>query len=176
MNEKQNEIIPTTATVTISPRTGLPVKKYNYKKKTGRPLIPHENDLPKGWQEIILKLSSKGYSDVEIRAHLCLLSGKFDHNTWYALKNNNEEFIETLEKAKLLCEAWWEKKGRENLFHSKSDVFETACWFINMKNRFKWTDKTEVLANVTFNVQNLIADVARAEKANSRGLAKISNN
>jgi len=93
-----------------------------------------------------------------------------------SLKNNNEEFIETLEKAKLLCEAWWEKKGRENLFHSKSDVFETACWFINMKNRFKWTDKTEVLANVTFNVQNLIADVARAEKANSRGLAKISNN
>ncbi len=100
--------------------------------------------LPENWKDIILEESAKGCSDVEIRAHLCMLGGKFSHHTWDTLKDRDAEFTDTLKKGKILCQAWWEKQSRQSLDHSKNTVFETGSWFANMKNRFGWKDKSEI--------------------------------
>lgn len=112
--------------------------KSSSPKRRGRPQITIENGFPVGWQEIILKLSAKGFSEVEMRAHLCMMGGTFNHNTWTALKERSEEFSETIQKAKCLSEAWWINKARSSL---KSKTFQTGCWYACMKNMFKWRDK-----------------------------------
>lgn len=114
------------------------------KKIGGRPQVSAVERLPEGWEDIILAQCAEGASDVEIRAHLCLLTGKFDHNAWYTLEARDKDFKETLKKGEVLCKAWWIKQGRTNMKHYKDDVFETALWFINMKNRFGWQDKVEI--------------------------------
>ena len=109
------------------------------KKPVGRPLTTTENSFPVGWEEIILRLAAKGFSEVEMRAHLCMMGGKFNHDTWIALKKRDEEFSETIQKAKCLSEAWWINKARTSL---KSKTFQTGCWYACMKNMFKWRDKS----------------------------------
>jgi hypothetical protein len=57
-----------------------------------------------------------------------------------------------MEIGKRKSEAWWEEEARRSL-HDKE--FQTALWFINMKNRFRWSDKTEVQVdgNLSVNVK-----------------------
>ena len=115
------------------------VKRRN-KPGAGRP----RKALPENWKELILQYSAEGCSAVEIRANLCMLTGTFDHTTWDALIEREQEFSTTVKKASVLCQAWWERQARYHLGHNKNDVFETALWFINMKNRFGWVDKHEI--------------------------------
>jgi hypothetical protein len=109
--------------------------------KPGRPPKKLEDCLPKNWRDIILDMSAEGLSDVEIRAQLCLAGGKFNYDTWYALKDREKEFAETLQIGKLLCQAWWEKQSRISL---SDQNFQTGNWYANMKNRFGWRDKTDI--------------------------------
>jgi len=116
--------------------------------KRGRPAKKMEDCLPKDWKEIILSMSYKGASEVEIRAAILKSNGlKYDsvHNLWYALKNRETEFQETLSIAKVFCEAWWVEKGQKKL---NSQYFQGYTWLANMKNRFGWRDKTEIEHNV----------------------------
>jgi hypothetical protein len=106
----------------------------------GRPPKRKEDCLPTNWKEIIYDLSAQGCSDVEIRAKLCLAGGKFSLTVWNALKERDQEFCEVIRNALILCQAWWEEQGRVNL---GVKGFQTALWFINMKNRFGWTDNRE---------------------------------
>ena len=112
--------------------------------KPGRPPITTK-DLPANWQEIILNLSAQGCSDVEIKYELCV-SGtgkkiKFHPDLWNALQKRDAEFSETIKIGKILCEGWWRKQGRVSL---KCKVFQTGCWYANMKNRFGWRDQKEI--------------------------------
>jgi hypothetical protein len=116
----------------------LPTKP---KHAGGRPKKEIKDILPANWQEVILSLSDQGCSEVEIRAKLCKVKGKFSHNIWYELEKRDEEFQETLKKGEALCRAWWEGQGRVNL---KAKNFQTGLWTMNMKNRFGWTDKATV--------------------------------
>lgn len=102
--------------------------------KRGRPLITL-NDLPSNWEEDILKLSSQGGSIVEIAVLLDI-----SRNTLTALTERDEYFLNTIKKCKRYCEAWWVKKGRTELDNKD---FSYTGWYMNMKNRFKWTDRQE---------------------------------
>jgi len=105
--------------------------------KVGRPLYTVEKmeDLKPNWQEEVLELASKGASEVEIRALLDISQELF-----YRWLKDEPKFSITIKKAKELCRVWWESEGRVNL---KDQRFSATLWYMNMKNRFGWADKTE---------------------------------
>ena len=65
-------------------------------------------------------------------------------NTVKALCDREPEFLTTIKKCKILCENWWEAQGRVHLVKEKGGAeFNHVLWYMNMKNRFGWADKTE---------------------------------
>ena len=101
----------------------------------GRPEIGIK-DLPDNWEESIIRLSSEGASIVELAVELDIC-----RNTFYALTERDEHFMNTVKKCKQLCEAWWKRKGRTELDNKD---FSYTGWYMNMKNRFNWADKQEI--------------------------------
>ena len=106
------------------------------KKPVGRPLTT-TSDFPKGWQKEVINLGEQGASDVEFRDYLNCIC----HRTWDRLLKEDEEFCETIKRARSKCELWWQKQGRLNL---ENKEFSATLWYMNMKNRFKWADKQEI--------------------------------
>ena len=95
-------------------------------------------DLPEGWYNDVLNLYSEGASDVEVKALIYQWRKSFSNDLWERWIEEEEQFSETIKIGKLLSEAWWNKAGRKNL--SNKD-FSYTGWYMNMKNRFGWTDK-----------------------------------
>jgi len=94
------------------------------------------NDLPDGWQDIVMMLGQEGKSAVQIRCKLGI-----GMSAWETLLEDSDEFRETIKNAKDLCECWWEDRGQEM---TKGDGGNATVWIFNMKNRFGWKDKTEM--------------------------------
>ncbi len=80
--------------------------------------------------ETTIALMSQGASKVEVAAELGIT-----RDTLYEWVGSNEEFSDTIKMGETLSQAWWEKKARLSL---DGGQFNTALWFINMKNRFGW--------------------------------------
>lgn len=104
----------------------------------GRP--KSQIDLPEGWYDKVLELYSEGASDVEIKCLIYELRGSFSNDLWDRWIKDEPQFSETIKIGKLLSETWWSKKGRKNLDNKE---FNYTGWYMNMKNRFGWSDKTE---------------------------------
>ena len=117
------------------------VKTVQVKRPVGRPRKTLSDYLPEGWQQTIFEMSAQGCSDVEIRAAFCWDGKSFNHNAWDGMMEREAEFLTTIKKAKVLCQAWWEKVSREGL-HDPN--FQTGNWYANMKNRFGWKDKVDI--------------------------------
>lgn len=110
------------------------------KNKGGRPKIGIDT-LPDGWQDDILSLYSEGASDVEIKSLIYSWLGSFSNNLWKRWMKEEPMFWETINKGKMLSETWWARSGRKNL---QNKDFSYTGWYMNMKNRFGWTDKQEI--------------------------------
>ena len=82
-----------------------------------------------------------GASDVEVKAYLYELRGSFSNDLWVRWMKEEREFSETIKVGKMLSEAWWAKTGRKNL---ENKEFSFTGWYMNMKNRFGWSDKQEI--------------------------------
>jgi len=93
------------------------------------------NNLPKNWKDIIFNIKKDGGSDVEVRVALDI-----SVDLWDRFKKEIEEFSETIKKGTDLCEAWWMKRGRE----LDNKQFNAVLWYMNMKNRFGWKDKSDI--------------------------------
>lgn len=128
----------------------------------GRPETTMD-DLPANWKEDIITLASEGASDVEIRAKLGITK-----DFWYKFKKRGGEFTETLKKAKLLCKAWWLEKGRKNLDNKE---FSPVLWYMNMKNRFGWSDKKVIKQDIDIKGKVRLTD---EEKEAIRAITKES--
>lgn len=110
------------------------------KNKGGRP-TEDLSSLPEHWYNHILELYEKGGSDVEVKALIYRWRGRFSNDLWDRWLKEEEEFSETIKNGKMLSEAWWMKNGRTNL---RNKDFSYTGWYMNMKNRFGWTDKQEL--------------------------------
>lgn len=100
-----------------------------------------ELDLPDGWRKHIQNLYKEGASDVEVKAWIYSVRGSLSNDLWDRWIEEEEEFSETIKSGKMISEAWWNKAGRINL---RDKEFSYTGWYMNMKNRFGWRDKTEV--------------------------------
>ena len=97
---------------------------------TGRP-TKYNSEFP-AKVEAFMK---EGYSIVEICLELNICK-----QTFYNWCEEHEAFLDSKKKGVDFSEGWWMKQGRENL---KKGDFNYTGWYMNMKNRFGWADKTE---------------------------------
>ena len=81
-------------------------------------------------------LMTEGASLVEVAAELDIT-----RETLNQFRGKHNEFSDAINRGIAFSEAWWQRQGRENL---KAKCFQSALWYMNMKNRFKWADKHEV--------------------------------
>lgn len=88
------------------------------------------------WDRVVLEEYAKGASDEEVALALRITMRKF--RDLYATDN---KFMETVDQGRDWAKAVWMKIGRENL-NDKS--FNGPLWYNNMKNRYSWSDKSEV--------------------------------
>jgi len=115
------------------------------------------NDLPKNWKDKIVKLKKEGASDVEVRAEL-----NISVDLWERFIKEIEEFSETIKRGEDLCRGWWLKKGRTNL---ENRQFSAVLWYMNMKNRFGWKDKSEIEMEFPQNLIDLIRGIKNDKPA-----------
>lgn len=109
--------------------------------KVGRPKETVESELWEGWYNDVLSLYKEGAADVEIKALIYEQKGSFSNDLWDRWLIEEEQFSETIKMGRLISEAWWNKKGRKGL---ENKDFNYTGWYMNMKNRFGWKDKSEV--------------------------------
>lgn len=96
--------------------------------------------LPDGWYNEILSLYQEGASDVEIKALIYVWRGSFSNDLWDRWMEEEPQFSETIKNGRMISEAWWSKTGRKNL---QNKDFSYTGWYMNMKNRFGWTDRMD---------------------------------
>jgi hypothetical protein len=129
------------------------------KDKGGRPKVGIES-LPEGWHQEVLDLYEEGGSDVEVKAMIYKWRGSYSNDLWDRWMKEEQEFSETIKMGKSLSAAWWANQGRTNLTNKD---FSFTGWYMNMKNRFGWKDKTEVAQTVQ-NLAPLSQDEIEAAK------------
>lgn len=117
--------------------------------------------LPDGWYNEILSMYKVGASDVEIKAKIYSWRGSFSNDLWDRWLVEEPEFSETIKMGKVLSEAWWSESGRTNL---KNKDFNYTGWYMNMKNRFKWSDKQQIDSNVNAKVSINPIEWVKGEK------------
>lgn len=92
--------------------------------------------LPQGWEKTLAAEYMAGASDIEVMAELRITKGLFDK--LYS-DPSTSVFKEVVDFGRMMQKAWWYKAGRLNLSNRQ---FNGNLWYMVMKNRFGWSEKT----------------------------------
>ena len=87
---------------------------------------------------------------------------------WSSEEAGHPEFSEAIKEHKSLCHAWWLKHGRTQLENQK---FSATLWYMNMKNRFGWKDRSDFTTNEK-DLKGDGATIAQIEAAMQNALKK----
>lgn len=97
--------------------------------------------LPQDWEEVLLSMYAEGASDAEVMRQIWEWRGSFSQVLWERWLKEEVKFKEVIEAGKILSQAWWEMNGRKNIGNRG---FNSALWYMNMKNRFGWADTQNI--------------------------------
>lgn len=99
-------------------------------------------NLPKSWEATIAQEYKEGASDTEVRATL-----RITDSLWQSLYNDPQAsaFRQIVDIGRMLAKGWWLREGRKAL---RDKAFNASLWHMNMKNRYGWSDKTEITSKV----------------------------
>lgn len=101
--------------------------------KVGRP-SKYTDSMP----DRVIELMSEGASLAEVAADLGISRATLDK---WSHDERKPEFVESIKRGIDLSEAWWLRQGREAL---REKGFNYVLWYMNMKNRFGWSDRQQV--------------------------------
>ena len=90
--------------------------------------------------ETVIELLNQGRSIYSIARALQVAK-----STLQEWAKEHEEFSAALTTGKDFSKGWWEDEGQDNL-HNKE--FNSTLWYMNMKNRHGYSDKTETNSHV----------------------------
>lgn len=126
---------------------GLPVEPIDW-NKIGRP-TKYRPEMCKQIEELM-----KDGKSITSAAYEMGLS----KTTVFRWAQENPEFRDALDRARLSSQAWWEEKGHNSLDKS---CFQSNLWNFNMKNRFKtdWKDKQEVEVDTGEKLEGLLSTI-----------------
>ena len=88
----------------------------------------------------VLDLMKDGGSKTEVCALIDISRETLRDWTDKESERFKQELSDTIKRGVELSKAWWIKNGRTNLTNKD---FNYTGWYMNMKNRFNWADKTE---------------------------------
>jgi hypothetical protein len=106
------------------------------KRPVGRP-----PKITKAWANKNSEGLAERFKLGESLAEVCLELG-ICKESYYKAMELSKKFHDQAKLGLLYSEAWWTKLGRAGAA-GKADI-QPATWIFNMKNRFKWTEKSEI--------------------------------
>ena len=117
------------------------------KNKVGRPT----KYTPELCEKVIAELK-KGAGIEEIGLALDV-----GYSTLYEWMEKYPELAEAIKKGREFSKGWWMREGRLAL---RDKEFSYVGWYMQMKNRFGWSDKQESNHNVNIKHEDALKDLA----------------
>jgi len=109
----------------------------------------------------VVELMKDGCSITEVAAEIGITK-----ETIYRWKERYQEFSDAINVGTQLSEAWWERQGRLGLWADSNQATKKINyngWYMNMRNRFGWRDKTETDLNHSGQVKTEVTFADRDE-------------
>lgn len=107
-------------------------------KKLGRPSKYQRNMC-----HIAYNLLAKGYSKEAIASTLGV-----NKDTLYQWVLKHKEFSDTIKRGEAASQMFWEDIGIRGM-NGQIKGFNASVWIFNMKNRFAWREKEDIVSNDT---------------------------
>ncbi len=114
----------------------------------------------KEYCERVPELMAEGMSKVEVCAELGV-----DYHTFLSWQEKHPRFLQSIKKGNRLSEAWWMREGRLAL---RDKDFNYTGWYMNMRNRHGWADKTENKNEIDLKNAPTVKVIVEAENVRTR--------
>lgn len=128
----------------VKPKKKRPQRTPEQKaaRRNGKPVGRPDKYKPE-YCELLIEHMGKGFSYDCFSASI---PESVTPQTVYAWEKKYPEFFEAKVKAFAENKKFWEQKGLEGLWNQTGvKTFNQKVWMLNMKNRFKWADRQEVV-------------------------------